>query len=124
MEDIVREQSKKTPEVILKSDGYIRISGRSIHEDPDTFFDPLVRWVEAYIQNPRPVTTVNIVLEYFNSSSAKYILTMLQILSTIVEAGKELQINWYYEEGDDDILERGQYYSSVLGIPFHFEETG
>lgn len=124
MEDIVREQSKKTPEVILKSDGYIRISGRSIHEDPDIFFDPLVRWVEAYIQNPRPVTTVNIVLEYFNSSSAKYILTMLQILSTIVEAGKELRINWYYEEGDDDILERGQYYSSVLGIPFHFEETG
>jgi len=123
MEDFIREQSSNTPGIILKKDGYIRISGRSIHENPEQFFDPLVNWVERYMEDPADVTTVDIELEYFNSSSAKYILNMLQILSAVEEMGKKLRINWSYEEGDDDILERGQYYSSVLGIPFNFIET-
>ena len=123
MDDFIREQSSNTPGIILKGEGYIRISGRSIHENPEKFFDPLVKWVEDYMKDPAEVTTVDIELEYFNSSSAKYILTMLQILSAVVEQGKQLRINWSYEQGDDDILERGQYYSSVLGIPFNFIET-
>ena len=124
MEDFIREQSSNTPGIILKSDGYIKISGRSIHENPEKFFDPLVQWVEDYVKDAADVTTVDITLEYFNSSSAKYILTMLQILSLLVKEGKQLRINWSYEQGDDDILERGQYYSSVLGIPFNFLEIG
>ncbi len=124
MEDFIREQTSKTPEVRLRADGYLKISGRSIHENPEVFFDPMVHWVENYIKHSSPVTTVDIALEYFNSSSAKYILSMLQLLSAVLNENKELKINWFYEEGDDDILERGQYYSSVLGIPFNFVETG
>jgi hypothetical protein len=123
MEDFIREQSSNTPGIVLRGDGYIRISGRSIHENPDKFFTPLVDWVDEYMKRPADVTTVDIQLEYFNSSSAKYILTILQILSSVVDQGKDLRINWSYEQGDDDILERGQYYSSVLGIPFNFIET-
>ncbi len=123
MEDFIREQSSNTPGIVLKKEGYIRISGRSIHENPETFFEPLVMWVEDYMKEPADVTTVDIELEYFNSSSAKYILTMLQVLSAVEKEGKKLRINWSYEQGDDDILERGQYYSSVLGIPFNFIET-
>jgi hypothetical protein len=33
---------------------------------------------------------------------------------------KKFVVNWYYEEGDEDILERGEYFSSVLDIPFNF----
>jgi hypothetical protein len=32
-------------------------------------------------------------------------------------------VNWYYEEGDDDILERGEYYSSILDLEINFIET-
>jgi hypothetical protein len=28
--------------------------------------------------------------------------------------------NWYYEEGDEDILERGEYFASVLDVRFNF----
>jgi hypothetical protein len=30
---------------------------------------------------------------------------------------KKFIINWYYEEGDEDILERGEYFSSILDVP-------
>jgi hypothetical protein len=35
---------------------------------------------------------------------------------------RKVFINWFYEEGDEDILERGEYLSSVLDVPFNFIE--
>ena len=37
---------------------------------------------------------------------------------------KKYIINWYYEEGDEDILEKGEYISSVLNIPFNYIMIG
>ena len=122
MERIQLEGSKKTPEIIFDPSGAIQITGRSIHEDPAKFFDPLLAWVEDYLSSPEDVTTVNIKLEYFNSGSAKYILNILQLLATVENLNKQLQINWHYEEGDDDILERGEYYASILDTNFNFIE--
>ena len=34
----------------------------------------------------------------------------------------DLKINWVYEEGDDDILERGEYYASILDLRINFIE--
>jgi hypothetical protein len=33
---------------------------------------------------------------------------------------KKYIFNWYYEVGDEDILERGEYFSSILDVPFNF----
>ena len=121
MENLIVEGSKKTPNIFLNKDGHLKLGGRSIHEDPDKFFKPIVDWIIQYCQNP-PVqeTIVDIELEYFNSGSAKFILSILQILTTRMKEGFDLVINWHYEAGDDDILERGQYYSSLLDKEFVF----
>ncbi len=123
MEDFIREQTNKTPGIIFRADGNFRISGRSIHENPEVFYEPLIEWVNEYVKHPEQETVIDISIEYFNSSSAKYVLSLLQTLTRLAQEEKNLKINWYYEEGDDDILERGQYYSSVLGVPFKFIET-
>ena len=122
MERVEVEGTKKTPTIVLDPEGLIKMSGRSIHEDPAKFFDPLVVWIEDYCKSPKEVTTVEIKLEYFNSGSAKYILTILQLLNKLTEYGRRLVINWFYEEGDDDILERGEYYASILDTNFNFIE--
>ena len=70
--------------------GKIDISGRSIHEDPTKFFDPLYDWIENYCKNPPETTNVNIELEYFNSGSARYILKILKRLGLLVDEGKKL----------------------------------
>lgn len=122
MERVVIESTKKTPNIVLDPEGLIKMSGRSIHEDPAKFFDPLVYWIQGYCSNPKEVTTVEIQLEYFNSGSAKYILSILQILTGLTAKGLKLVINWFYEVGDDDILERGEYYASILDTNFNFIE--
>jgi len=50
---------------------------------------------------------------------------MLKILKAIKDIdtnGYELKVNWIYEEGDDDIMERGEYYASILDIDIRLIE--
>ncbi len=123
MELVSLDSTKKTPEVLLDPEGKIRIGGRSIPEDASKFYDFILNWVLEYIRSPKDSTTVDIELEYFNSGSAKFVMQILRELSELVSNGKDLHINWYYEEGDDDILERGEYYSNILDLDINFIET-
>lgn len=123
MENLLIVSTKRTPEVSFTTDGRLVISGRSIPEDPNKFYDQLFAWVFNYCQELADTTTVDISLEYFNSGSSKAILEILRALVDKAANSKQISINWYYEEGDDDILERGEYYESILNIKFNFIET-
>ncbi len=123
MNNLLIESTKKTPEVSFHTDGRLKISGRSIPEDPTQFYDQLFEWMYFYCQEPNDITTLDIELEYLNSGSSKAILHILRALVDLHKKGKRLTINWYYEEGDDDLMERGEYYESILEFKFNFFET-
>jgi hypothetical protein len=114
---------RNTPLIHLKPDGNMKISGRSIHENVAEFYQPLFDWVEEYMLDPPDTTCIDIQLEYFNSASAKYVIKLLQKFRQVLFKDKKLVINWFYEEGDEDILERGEYFSSVLDVRFNFVEV-
>ena len=112
--------TKNTPEILLDPEGKIRIKGRSIHENVIDFFAPVEDWITNYIVNPAQMTVVEMNLEYCNSASAKVLIHMLQKITFVALRNKKFVINWYYEDGDDDILERGEYFSAILDVPFNF----
>ncbi len=100
----------------------IKIEGRSIPEDASLFFMDIVEWVDKYVSLPKEKTLVEINLEYLNSGTSKYILQILKRLKELSERNHHLTINWYYEEGDDDIQERGEYYASILDLKINYFE--
>jgi hypothetical protein len=116
------EATRNTPEIVLRPDGNMKIKGRSIHENVADFYKPVTEWIEEYLRNPADITYFDIQLEYFNSASAKYIVSVLHQLRMVALKNKKFYINWFYEEGDEDILERGEYFSSVIDVPFNFIE--
>jgi hypothetical protein len=120
MQELRIAPSKNTPEIILNPEGIVRIKGRSIHENVTDFFSPIEDWVTEYIEIPAEVTVVDMSLEYFNSASAKVFIHLLQKITYVSLKHKKYIFNWYYEDGDEDILERGEYFSSVLDVPFTF----
>ncbi len=121
MEPLLIESTNRTPLISLSPSGKFKIHGRSIHENPVKFFEPVIDWMDNYVLKPEETTVFDIKLEYFNSSSQRFILDVLRILTDNLE-GKKLIINWYYESGDDDLLERGQYYESILNKKFNLIE--
>jgi len=120
MEALRISPTKNTPEIILNPEGIIRIKGRSIHENVTEFFAPVEDWITGYIIGPAEVTCVDLNLEYFNSASAKVFIHLLQKITYVALKDKKYIINWYYEDGDEDIFERGEYFASVLDVPFNF----
>lgn len=123
MEPISIEGSPKTPTVKFDAkEGIIEIKGRSIPENSIEFYKPLVDWLEEYKKDPLPVTKVNIQLEYFNTSSSKCILDVFKKLEAIHKAKHDVEVNWYYEEDDEDMLEAGEDYESIIRIPFKMIE--
>jgi hypothetical protein len=120
MEELRISPTKNTPEIVLSPQGTIRIKGRSIHENVTDFFEPVEDWISEYIAVPAEITSVDMNLEYFNSASAKVFIHILQKITYVSLKHKKFVFNWYYEEGDDDILERGEYFASVLDVRFNF----
>ncbi|HPM12905.1 MAG TPA: DUF1987 domain-containing protein [Bacteroidales bacterium] len=123
MKNIEIEGSPKTPEINFNAEsGVIEIKGRSIPENSIEFYKPMIDWLEEYATAPKTKTTVNIQLEYFNTSSSKCILDVFKKLEIISKNGNEVQVNWYYEEDDEDMLEAGEDYQSIIRIPFKMIE--
>jgi len=123
MESISFEGTTKTPSVKLNPEsGVIEIKGRSIPENSIEFYRPIIEWLDEYAKNPNKNTTVNVQLEYFNTSSSKCILDIFKKLESLKKARNEVVINWYYEEDDEDMLESGEDYESIIRVPFKMIE--
>ncbi len=125
MESTSIEGTPKTPSVKFEAEkGIIEIKGRSIPENSIDFYKPLMDWLEEYSKDPQKHTEVNIHLEYFNTSSSKCILDIFKKLEGIHKSQKnDVVINWYYEEDDEDMLEAGEDYESIIRVPFKMIET-
>ncbi len=124
MDPILIEGTSKTPTVKFDaSTGILELKGRSIPENSIEFYKPLIEWIEKYGQSPQPKTVVNVQLEYFNTSSSKCILDVFKRLESIVNNGHDVVINWHYEEDDEDMLEAGEDYQSIIKVPFKMIEV-
>lgn len=123
MEDLFLKKTFNSPEVeFVAASGELMMEGRSIPEDPGEFFDRLIDWINDYFTNPAPQTVFSSKLEYINSGSSKYMLEVLRIMKINHDAGKEVLVKWYFEEGDESIEELGKHYEQTVQIPFEHIE--
>lgn len=121
MENLNIEGTAKTPTIKFDpNSGLVEIKGRSIPENSIEFYKPLIDSLEKYSFKPQTNTTVNIQLEYFNTSSSKCILDVFKKLESINKSGNsKVIINWHYEEDDEDMSEAGEDYQAIINVPFN-----
>jgi len=119
MDPIIIESTAKTPEINFDADkGLLEMKGRSIPEHTVEFYKPLHQWIDEYGQNPQALTSIEIFVEYYNTSSSKSILDVFKRLEGIHKKGHDMIVKWYYEEDDESLLESGEEYQSMIDIPF------
>ena len=111
-----------TPNINFDLDnGVLNISGRSIPENSIEFYNPLFSALDTYLANPnlKNATTLNIQLEYYNSSSSACLLSVFKKLEKFNKGiGSPVTINWIYEENDEDILTAGKNFEGMVDLPF------
>jgi hypothetical protein len=121
MEPLIISEGESTPKIILdKEKNKFEISGISLPEDVFEFYAPVFKWIEEYVKKPNQKTELIIKFNYFNTSSSKIILEILNKLDELKKKGFDVTISWYYLEMDEDMLSTGKEFESMLTIPFTF----
>ncbi len=111
------ESTAVTPRVLLDSqDGTLILKGRSFPQNSDSFYMPLIERLNAYAKEPASSTTATFELEYFNTSSARYILDIIKKLEEISLSGNKVSIRWVFKEGDLDMEEAGRDYANLVEL--------
>lgn len=115
------EGTTDTPQVVLNAESCtLNISGNCYPENAYRFFKPLIDWInENHDQYNAPVKA-EVKLNYFNSSSGRFLLKFLNICGQQFKSG--LTVYWLFESGDDLIKERGEELASVSEVNFIFVE--
>ena len=130
MEVIRIKETSSSPSVVFDFDNNIfEINGCSRPEDVVAFYGQLVDWL-ADIKNNitdelKEKTAKNPMIfklrfDYFNSSSAKYILDLVILIDAIFKNGLNVRIEWQYKKEDEDMLETGQEFTDLIKCPIDF----
>ncbi len=120
LEDIVIEGSHQnffTPKVNFNAKtGICEISGESFLENTTEFYKPLIDWLRTYTTEiKRPIAFI-IKLSYYNTSTSRALLDMLNILKEYEDNGGEVTVNWHYDENDIDMKEDIEDYMIDTGL--------
>ena len=120
MENLIIEPSVKTPTINFYADkGVLEIKGKSIPENSIEFYRPVYEWLDKYAQSPAIATNIMVQLEYFNTSSSKCLLDVFRKLEILQGYGKStVTVTWMYEEEDEDMMEAGEDYQTIVKLPF------
>jgi hypothetical protein len=86
----------------------------------DEVTNQIWNWIDTYISYPAEITNISIGIEHLNIFSTVILVNILKKLSIGITPSEKLVIRWYYEEDDEEILERGEYISSIIGFPVEF----
>ncbi len=122
MENFFIEGTDRTPEISFNvKSGVLAISGRSITENPISFYKKLEEIVLEYGENPKPNTSILVTLEYFNTSTSKCLVDLFKLFEPIHAAKSKVLVEWFYEQDDEEIMDSGEDYKDFINIPFEIK---
>jgi sulfatase maturation enzyme AslB (radical SAM superfamily) len=119
MEKILLEGSDYKPTIDFSLDGVLKLEGKAMPENAASLFNPLIEFVDQL--NTESVK-FDINLYYFNTASSKKLLQLLRHLDANTKIN-HIQVNWHFEEGDEDSVETAEIFEeSLLRTNFSYLE--
>ena len=122
MDNLFIKVTKSSPEIHFdNTKNFLSIRGESYPENTARFYVPVLSWVEEYLQRLEDQeVTVEMDIPYFNSSSSKILLDLLDMLDEAVIKGKKIIVKWFYAEENQSALEAGEEFQEDFeALTFH-----
>jgi hypothetical protein len=127
MEHIKIEATDRSPEIDFNFDANVfTIRGESYPEDVTAFYGEIIDNLESHLEGLEGGTVeFNFELIYFNSSTAKVLMGLFDILEETAEGAVDVVVNWYYDEEDDTMEELGEEFAEDLEhATFNMKKSG
>ena len=102
MTDLNLNATSRTPAVTLdRARSSLVIAGESYPEDVTGFYAELTAALEEHFADAAERLAVQIKLTYFNSSSARALMELLDLLDDAAERGTKVTVEWFCDPDDD-----------------------
>lgn len=129
MRNILIDPTESSLKVNLNYDeSFLLIEGESRPEDALKFFEPILlslNYFKKSLNESRENLIFEVVfkLDYFNSTSTKFIVDIAKILKAIDEIPyAAINTKWYYKKIDEDIMESGYELADWTGLQIEMVE--
>jgi len=121
MKDLVIAGNKQKPDLVFSATtGQLKVSGQSLPENANLLYTPVLEWIEEYAKEPAKKTVFSLKMKYYNTASSKMFFSIIKSLNLLFQAGADVEIEWHYQEDDEDMLDAGEYFRDLVDIPFKF----
>jgi len=122
LDDYLLEGTDETLTADLRTAGALSFTGVSLCVNPTEVYSGVLEWVRAYVKQPAPRTHVLFSIHYFNTSTSKVILEILQLLEGMQRKGGEVEVHWRYRALVLDMEDAGAGYAENTVLRFYMEQ--
>ena len=123
MEKLQIESTRNTPFIYFSWSGVFLISGRSLNDDCDIYYIPIIKYIKKYKEESKRGVLFIFDFEYFNTISAHYIRNIIEELVNISKLERKVKVYWYYDSIDEVMGELGETFKEQYekkSSNFHF----
>lgn len=114
------QSTRVTPYVeYIPQDSFLKITGRSSPASSFDFYQPIINTIKRHHPTKNEFIA-EFRMEYFNTSSSKCIYDIFKELANYKKQGIDIQVHWYYEDTDEDMLETGEDFEYASGLQFNY----
>lgn len=121
MESLHIQGHEERPSIHFDAEtGILEITESSYPEYTNEIYNPVMEWLQEYLSVEGRKIAFNFKLDYFNTSTSFRFQQIINKLNDYyMNKNGDVTINWYYEDGDIDMLENGEDYSKDAKVPFN-----
>ncbi len=116
MENIKIEATDRSPGIDFDfAKNIFVIRGESYPEDVTAFYGEIISSLSNHLAGmDGGEVQFDFELIYFNSSTAKVLMGLFDMLEEIAEGGLAVTVNWHFDEEDDTMEELGEEFAEDL----------
>ena len=120
MENLIIEKTKNTLGVYFDvNSGELKMDGSSFPENALEFYTPIITWLQNFMLEKTEKISATFNFEYLNSSSIKFLSDIIDKLQFYTTSGGSVEMNWYYDTDDDDMLDMGNEFKEDVDFTFN-----
>lgn len=118
MENIKIAATDRSPEIDFDFENNVYlVKGESYPEDVTAFFGPVMGQLEERLGGLDGASVrFTFELIYFNSSTAKVLMSLFDALDDTAKRGNDVVVTWVFEAGDDNMEEMGEEFGEDLEV--------
>lgn len=119
MKNYIVEATKYTPYIELDIEkSFLKLEGDTYPENSYDTFKPLLDRIDEYFLDPARSLTVEINIEFLNTSSSKMMREIVSKLDDYHEKEHSITLKWFYPDGDIDLQESWEMLLEDVQFPY------